>query len=103
MSENIEKLHLDDADYVTTFTKKFRDRKPYEPANPNLIISIIPGTVREIKVKVGQAVKKGEPVLIVETMKMLNIIKTPVDGKVKSINVTIDEKIAKNHLMVEIA
>lgn len=103
MSENNEKLHLDDADYVTTFTKKFRDRQPYQPANPNLIISRIPGTVREVKVKLGQAVKKGEPILIVESMKMLNIIRTSVDGKVKSINVKIDEKIAKNHLMVEIA
>ncbi|HEY9123555.1 MAG TPA: acetyl-CoA carboxylase biotin carboxyl carrier protein subunit [Bacteroidales bacterium] len=103
MAENIEKLHLDDADYITTFTRKFRNRKLYEPVNPKLITSFIPGIVREIKVNVGQVVKKGEPVLIVESMKMLNIIRTPVDGTVKSINVKIDEKIAKNHLMVEIA
>lgn len=104
MSEKKEfqTLHIWDADYKTTFTKKFTNRKPYEAPNPLMCMSFIPGTIREIKVKEGQKVKKGEPMLILESMKMMNLVRVPVDGKVKKINVKSDEKIPKNHLMVEL-
>jgi biotin carboxyl carrier protein len=104
MSENkeLQKLHLWDADYFTNFTKKFANRKPYVIPNPFLISSFIPGTIREINIKEGQKVAKGEPMIILESMKMLNIVRIPVDGKVKKIYVKIDEKIPKNHLMVEL-
>jgi biotin carboxyl carrier protein len=104
MSEKIElqTLHLWDTDYKTTFTKKFENRKPYQIPNPYMIASFIPGTIREIKVKVGQKVVKGEPMLLLESMKMLNLVRVPIDGKVKKIYVTADEKIPKNHLMVEL-
>ena len=52
-------LKLWDTDYQTTFTKKFATRKPYEAPNPFHISSFIPGTIRDIKVKVGQVLKKG--------------------------------------------
>jgi biotin carboxyl carrier protein len=54
-------------------------------------------------VKEGQAVKKGDSLLILESMKMMNQVKAPVDGKVKKIYVASNEKIAKNHLMVELS
>lgn len=40
------------------------------------------GTVLEIKVKVGDSVKKGDTLLILEAMKLENEIKAPNDGKV---------------------
>ena len=48
----------------------------------------MPGTLRSYKVKVGQAVKAGEVVLILEAMKMENEIVAPVDGVVTALLVS---------------
>lgn len=45
----------------------------------------LPGTVLQIKASVGQAVKAGETVLIIEAMKMENEIVAPKDGKITSL------------------
>lgn len=47
----------------------------------------MPGKVVAVKASVGQAVKKGEVVLILEAMKMENDIVAPEDGTIASINV----------------
>ncbi len=94
-------LSMWERDYKTLFTKKFANRKPYKAPNFKMALSFIPGTVREINVKEGQVIKKGDQMFLLESMKMLNIVRTPVDGKIKKIYVQISEKIPKNHLMVE--
>ena len=47
----------------------------------------MPGKILGIKASVGQAVKKGEVLVILEAMKMENEIVAPEDGTVASINV----------------
>ena len=47
----------------------------------------MPGTILDVKVSVGQAVKKGDVICVLEAMKMENDIPAPNDGIVKSINV----------------
>jgi biotin carboxyl carrier protein len=88
--------------YKTRLTKKFINRKVYEAPNYDLIYSYIPGTVIEIKVKPGQKVKEGTTIMILEAMKMMNQIKMPRDGKIKSIHVETGVRIPKNRLMIEI-
>lgn len=46
------------------------------------LIAQFPGKVRKILVTVGTAVKEGEPLLLVEAMKMEFTVKSPTDGKV---------------------
>jgi biotin carboxyl carrier protein len=99
---NLKALHLWDADYMTTFSKKFENRKPYIIPDPLKALSFIPGTIQQIIIKEGQKVRKGEPMLMLESMKMMNLVKVPIDGKVKKIYVTPGEIIPKNHLMVEL-
>ena len=48
----------------------------------------MPGTILDVKVSVGQAVKNGDTLVILEAMKMENEIAAPRDGVVASINVT---------------
>ena len=45
----------------------------------------LPGTVLQVKASVGQAVKAGETVMIIEAMKMENEIVSPKDGKITSV------------------
>ena len=47
----------------------------------------MPGTILKVEVTVGQAVKKGDTLCILEAMKMENAIPAPEDGTVASINV----------------
>lgn len=49
----------------------------------------MPGKIVDIKVKVGDAVKKGQTVLVLEAMKMENDIVAPEDGTVASINAAV--------------
>lgn len=52
------------------------------------ITAPMPGKILSIKAKVGQAVKSGETVMILEAMKMENEIVAPQDGTVASINIS---------------
>ena len=94
-------LSMWERDYKTLYTKKFTNRKKYKAPDLKRALSIIPGVIQKIIIKEGQNVKKGEPMLVIDSMKMLNIVLVPIDGKVKKIHVSIGEKVPKNYLIVE--
>lgn len=48
----------------------------------------MPGTILSVKVSVGQQVKKGDTVAVLEAMKMENEIPAPQDGTVSSVDVS---------------
>lgn len=48
----------------------------------------MPGTILDVKVKVGDSVKKGDLIVILEAMKMENEILCPQDATIASVNVT---------------
>ena len=50
--------------------------------------SPLPGVILDIKVNVGDSVKKGQLVVILEAMKMENSINADRDGKITAINVS---------------
>ncbi|MFT5336697.1 MAG: biotin carboxyl carrier protein [Sphingobacteriales bacterium] len=60
----------------------------------------MPGLVLEAKVKVGDTVAKGDPVLILEAMKMENVLKSPTDGVIKSIIVKSGDAVEKNQILI---
>ena len=53
----------------------------------------MPGKIVEVKVSVGQTVKAGDTLLILEAMKMQNEIAADADGTVKAINVTAGQSV----------
>ena len=61
----------------------------------------MPGLVLDILVEPGQAVNKGDNLLILEAMKMENIIKASGTGIVKSIQVKKKDAAEKNQLLIE--
>jgi len=61
----------------------------------------MPGLVLAINVKEGDAVKKGDGLLVLEAMKMENLIKAQSDGKVKKIHIAKGTKVEKNQDMIE--
>ncbi|MEO0582750.1 MAG: biotin/lipoyl-containing protein [Bacteroidota bacterium] len=63
----------------------------------------MPGLIHSLKVETGQEVKKGDPLLILEAMKMENIIKSPGEGIVKEIHVEEKNSVEKNALLITFA
>jgi len=69
----------------------------------NEIKAPMPGLVLDIRVTEGQEIKKGDPVLVLEAMKMENILKSPTDGTVKKINVKKGVAVEKNQVLISFA
>ncbi|VAW28414.1 hypothetical protein MNBD_BACTEROID07-1296 [hydrothermal vent metagenome] len=88
--------------YKTSLTNKFKNREPYEEPNTNLVKAFIPGTIVEIKVKHGQKVLEGEPLLLLEAMKMRNIIIAPKDARIKKLWVKVNDLVSRNQLLIEL-
>jgi biotin carboxyl carrier protein len=60
----------------------------------------MPGLVLNVLVKEGDEIKKGDNLLVLEAMKMENMIKSPTDGIVKKIAITQGDKVEKNALLI---
>ncbi len=56
-------------------------------AGATTITAPMPGTILKVNVANGQAVKKGDVLMVLEAMKMENEIMAPADGTVSSVNV----------------
>lgn len=54
--------------------------------NEKFIKSPMPGTIVKVYVKVGDKVKKGQALFVMEAMKMEHTMKAPADGVVKAVN-----------------
>jgi len=66
------------------------------------IKSPLPGTVTELKVNVGDTVKQGDVVLVLEAMKMQNNIESEYDGTVTSITVKQGETVMEGAVLLTI-
>ena len=63
----------------------------------------MPGTILDVKVSVGQNVKKGDTVCVLEAMKMENDIPAPQDGVIASVNVQKGSSVGANDVLVTLA
>ena len=73
------------------------------PVGGNKVNSPLPGSVISVAVKEGQAVKKGDTLLVLESMKMENPIMADCDGTVTKIAVAPGQSVMQDDLLVVIA
>jgi len=66
------------------------------------ITSPMPGKVTRINVQEGEEVKKGKVLLIIEAMKMENMIAAPVDGTVNKLNVKLNQMVETSTALVDL-
>ncbi len=101
-NKDVISLVVDDVEYTTQTNTKYRQRKPYSPVNPKIITAFMPGNIQKVFIKKGQKVKEGSELLVLEAMKMKNIILAPADGTIKRVNIQEGDIVAKNHPLVEL-
>jgi biotin carboxyl carrier protein len=99
-SEVFQTLIIEDVKYKTRLTKKFLNRKPYEPVDPKKILAFIPGTIKKIYFSKGKKVKAGDKLIDLEAMKMLNTIFAPSNGSIAEIYIKEGDLVSKNHLLM---
>lgn len=87
--------------YKTLYSNKYQNRKKWNKPNEKHIISFIPGTVNEVFVRNGEKVRKDQPLLVLEAMKMENTIFAPQTGTVKLVQVKPQDRVPKGFLMIE--
>ena len=76
--------------------KKAAPAKAAAPAGGQGAVKInapMPGKILAVKANAGQAIKRGEAILVLEAMKMENEIVAPQDGTVATINVSVGDSV----------
>jgi propionyl-CoA carboxylase alpha chain len=88
---------------LTPLSAELHERLPKREAadTSKIIVSPMPGLVVALDVVVGQEVKTGETVAIIEAMKMQNIIKAERDGTVKAVGAKAGDSVAADEVLVE--
>ena len=77
--------------------------QPAAAASGKPVVAPLPGTINEIKVKVGDKVNAGDTVVILEAMKMQNNIEAETSGTITSINVNKGDAVMEGDTLVTIA
>ena len=78
---------IDKAEIKTPAPKAEAPAAAPAPAGAQTVAAPMPGTILKVNVSNGQAVKKGDVLMILEAMKMENEIMAPCDATVSSVNV----------------
>jgi 3-methylcrotonyl-CoA carboxylase alpha subunit len=63
--------------------------------------SPLPGKIIDLRVKAGDTVSKGQPLLVLEAMKMEHTLTAPADGKIKSVRYAVGEQVTEGADLVE--
>lgn len=102
VEEKIEEPQKRGTNVGTVSTQPARTVSKTVAANSlNTVKSPIPGVVISIEVKVGQEVQEGEPLCVIEAMKMKNTIRSPRRGVIKFIPIQAGKHIRHNEVLIE--
>jgi Acetyl/propionyl-CoA carboxylase, alpha subunit len=76
-------------------------RRP-KAASDNDVTTPMPGRIVAVHAGVGQEVRAGDTVLVVEAMKMENPVHAPVSGRIKAVHVTVGDTVNPDECLMEI-
>jgi biotin carboxyl carrier protein len=80
-----------------------KTKKHTEQANQGAISAPMPGMVVDVLVKEGQRVDSGEPLVVLESMKMQMQLRSPFSGQVSRVVVDCRAQVEKGALLVQVA
>ena len=80
---------------------KFLDSKKGKKVNES-VRAPMPGKIIDVMVREGSSVLRGEPLVILEAMKMQNEIQSPINGQVTKVTAKANTNVMKDDVLVEI-
>ena len=112
-SVEVEPAHLDDAPQQQADTDRAASEGPYEPphalsertadllaAGPRAMTAPIPGVVASVAVSAEQRIQRGDELLTLDAMKMLNIIRSPWEGTIATVHVEKGDRVVQGEPLV---
>jgi pyruvate carboxylase subunit B len=84
------------------YTRSTGSGKRPRASKPGDVVTAMPGNIVDVIVAVGQKVKAGDPLLIIEAMKMETEIKAPIAGEVKVVHVVKGDRVTPAEALIEI-
>jgi pyruvate carboxylase subunit B len=76
--------------------------KRLRPTHAGCVTTAMPGVIVDVKAKVGDKIKAGDGVLVIEAMKMENEVQSPVNGTVIGVHVAKGDAVTPDQVLVEI-
>ena len=89
-------------DIVDSQAKYLRTRKKEEDKQDDKIVSPMPGKILDVSIEVGQEINKGDTLVVLEAMKMQNVIIASQKGRVRRVCVVAGQTVSKDEILVEI-
>ena len=115
LNSNDAQVKVNDKNFDIKISNNLSEPKKSEPkksepkipdqavqGNPGDLLALMPGKILKVLVSEGQKIKMGEPVIIMESMKMEQTIVSSADGVINSINVKEGETIEVGSVMIVI-
>ena len=85
--------------HVAALTQHMIEKVP--PDLSRFLLAPMPGLLTRLEVKAGDSVEAGQPVAVVEAMKMENILRAAKSGAVKSVSAAVGESLSVDQVIVE--
>ena len=110
ISSNNAEVRVNNKNFDIKISNDLTEPKKTEPkkveqsvqGNPGDLLALMPGKIIKVLVSEGQKIKMGEPVIIMESMKMEQTIVSSADGAIESVNVSEGETIEVGSVMIVI-
>jgi biotin carboxyl carrier protein len=99
--ETLRELVIGGVTYETRYTTKFQNRTPYVAPDPRQVRCVIPGVILTVSVRKGMRVNVGDPLLVIEAMKMQNEVRAGRPGTIRAVCVSPGQTVAKGGTLVE--
>lgn len=78
------------------------DSSRSKPTHDGCVVTAMPGKIVDIKASVGDTVKAGDSIIVIEAMKMENEIQAAISGTVIAINISKGDEVSPNETLLEI-
>ena len=108
VNDKLEEVQLESIQEVLAGVPEASDAKPRvgpkrpKPSKPGDIAPPMPGRVVQVLVAMGDTIKQGEAVLIIEAMKMQSRVPSPIDGTVKAVYVKDGDDVKTDETLIQL-
>jgi 3-methylcrotonyl-CoA carboxylase alpha subunit len=89
-------------------TYSLKPRDPFEHAEgssgvTDRVIAPMPGKIVRVSAEAGAAVKRGEPLVVLEAMKMEHTLAAPADATIESVGVVVGDQVQEGTMLIRFA